>query len=92
MADSMNENVIEFLRDSKTATVTLCQGRYISRIKAYAEKYPDECQILFENADGSILAHVPTRWVHITRHSGHEFSEEQKNANIERLKSYRQRH
>lgn len=59
----MNENVIEFLRDQETATLTLCQGRYIGKIRKLAEKYPDECKIIFENEDGSILAHIPVTWI-----------------------------
>ena len=63
-SDSM-ENGIEFVRDGKTATVQFCQGRYITRIKRLAKKYPDECQIIAENSDGSIFAHIPVEWVYI---------------------------
>lgn len=64
--DMMNENVIEFYRNQKTATVTFCQGRYVTKIKKIAEERPDECEIVAENPDGSIVAHVPTKWVRIT--------------------------
>lgn len=63
--DNLNENVIEFIRDDKTATVTFCQGRYISRIKELAERKPDDVQIVTENRDGTIVAHIPTSWVKI---------------------------
>lgn len=69
------ENVIEFLRGEKTASVTFCQGRYVSRIKKLATKYPDECQIVRENRDGSILAHVPVSWIKVSRPA--ELSEKQ---------------
>lgn len=67
LPDSSNvtENVIEFLRDQKQATLTFSQGRYISRIKKLAESHPEECQIVSENRDGSICAHVPVSWVRI---------------------------
>ena len=39
------ENVIEFMKDAKTATVTFSQGRYITKIKNLAEKYPDKVEI-----------------------------------------------
>ena len=61
-----SENVIEWLRDSKTAMITLTQGRYISKIKKYAESKPDECKILVENSDGSICARIPISWVKIS--------------------------
>ena len=63
--DDFRENVIEFVQNDKTATVTFCQGRFISRIKELAEKFPEECQITAENSDGSIVAHIPTKWVRI---------------------------
>lgn len=62
----VNENVIEWLRGSKTATATLIKSRYSKRVKAYAEKYPDDVKILAENLDGSIVAHIPVKAVKIT--------------------------
>lgn len=60
-----DENVIEFTKDQKRATVTFCQGRYKTQIERLAKKFPDECQIVERNADGSMMAHVPTEWVKI---------------------------
>lgn len=60
-----SENVIEWVKDAKRATLTLSQRRTISRVKRLAEKYPDKCQILAENKDGSIYAHIPVSWVRI---------------------------
>lgn len=63
------ENAIEFIKGSARATVTFSQGRYISRIKELAEKYPEECEIVVINkrvGEGeSICAHIPTAWVRI---------------------------
>ena len=78
------ENTIEFTRDSKTATVTFSQGRYISKIKNLAESHPESCRILIENKDGSILARVPVSWVKISRPK--EITEEHKRAIIKNLK------
>ncbi len=64
--NASGENVIEFIRDGKTATLTLCQGRYISRIRSLAKERPEQCGILAENADGStIVAHCPSDWIKI---------------------------
>ncbi len=60
------ENVIEFIKDSERATVTFCQGRYKSRIKKLAAERPEECEIVAENQDGSLCAHVPTTWIRIS--------------------------
>lgn len=73
---SNNENVIEWLRDAKTALVTLTQGRYITKIKKYAQSNPEECRVLTENSDGSICARIPISWVKIS--PPREVSEEQR--------------
>ncbi|MCD8120818.1 MAG: hypothetical protein LUE65_01065 [Clostridiales bacterium] len=59
-----NENVIEFLKDSDRATLTFCQGRFITRVRKLAESYP-ECQIVVENKSGSVVAHIPTSWIKV---------------------------
>lgn len=61
-----NENVIEFIKDEKRATVTFTQGRYKSRIRKLAENHPEECQIVVENMDGSLCACIPVEWVKIS--------------------------
>lgn len=81
------ENVIEWLRDSKTATLTICQGRYKSKIEKLAEQYPDEVQILQRNEDGSILVKVPTNYIKISRPK--QVSEEQRIESARRLAFYR---
>ena len=60
-----SENVIEWLRDDIMATLTLSQRAMISRVKELATKRPQECSVVCENADGSILARIPREWVRI---------------------------
>lgn len=84
------ENNIEFIRDHERATCSFTQGRFISKIRKLAEKYPDECQIVAENDDGSIVAHFPVKWIHISRREGRELTEEEKIASAERLRKYRE--
>ena len=61
------QSLIEFLNNQKVATVTLSQGRYISKVRKLAKSYPDEVQIEAENKDGSILVHMPTSYIKISR-------------------------
>lgn len=56
------ENVIEFLQNSETASVTLSQKRYITKL---VKRHPDQAQILAENPDGTIFARIPVSWVKI---------------------------
>lgn len=78
------ENGIEFTKDAKTATVQFCQGRYKSRIKRLAEKYPEECEILAENKDGTLLAHIPVEWVKII--PPRQLSEDEKQKRAEAMR------
>lgn len=83
------ENVIEWLKDSKMATLTLTQRRYITRVRQYAESRPGECSILAENADGSICARVPVSWVRISPQAIRNITEEQRIKRAENLKRIR---
>lgn len=85
----MNDNVIEFLKNEDTATVTFSQGRYITKIKKLAEKYPDECEIVAENKDGSIMTHIPVRWILISNRS-RDLSEEERQVIADRLRNTRE--
>ena len=82
--ETTSENCIEWIRNSKTATVFFSQGRYISKIKKLAEKYPEEVQITHENKDGSIVAHIPTSYIKINN-SKRELTDEERKAIGDRL-------
>lgn len=83
------ENVIEWLRDSDTATVCFSQKRMITKIKRLAEKFPDEVQIVAENKT-SIVAHIPVKAIKINLPKREEMTSEQKIKAIERLKRARE--
>lgn len=55
------ENCIEWLTGQRTITCTISQQKYISKIKALYEKYPNKVKILKENEDGTILAKLPLK-------------------------------
>lgn len=63
--EGYSENVIEWVRDSPTATITLSQKRIITRVRKLSESHPEECRVLAENEDGSICARIPVSWVKI---------------------------
>ena len=84
------ENGIEFLKDSKTATVQFCQGRYKSRIKKLAAERPEECEILAENPDGTLLAHIPVEWVKISPPAAR--SELQRELAREKMLAFHEKH
>ena len=83
-------NMIEFIRDSDQATVSFSQGRYITKIKRLVAERPEECEIVAENNDGSICAHVPITWVKISPPAAR--SEEQKEQARELMRNYHAKH
>lgn len=88
--EGCTENVIEWIRDEKRATLSLSQRRTISRVKQLAESHPEECQIVAENKDGSICAHVPVDWIRIN--PGKELTEEQRKQRAETLRKNMLKH
>ena len=88
--NSMKENVIEWYNDSEMVTVTLNQKRYINKVKKYAKQHPDECDIVAENDDGSICAHVPLKWIKISRNN-RTLTDEERRIAAERLKDARRK-
>ena len=78
------ENVLEFLDYEEKMTLTIHQKKYINKIKSLAEKYPDEVTIDCINKDGTILAHMPTSYLHLFR--PYQLSEEQRKIYAEKAK------
>lgn len=64
--ETSNENAIEWIRGQKTATVTVSGNTKLnSRVRKIAKERPDECQIDVENSDGSLVVHLPVKWIKI---------------------------
>lgn len=66
MIGDLKENLIEWYTGSDTVTVTFTQKKFVNRIKRMAETHGKQVEIVAENSDGSITAHIPLRAVHLT--------------------------
>lgn len=65
--ETTQENVIEWIRNDKTVTVTFANNtRFNTKVKKLADKYPEEVEIVKENSDGSIVAHLPLSYIKIS--------------------------
>ena len=84
------ENELEWLRGQKVIAGTLCRGKFANRIRALAEKNPEEVRILADNEDGSIFFHMPITYLHIYPPQKRELTEEQKRISAERLAKARE--
>lgn len=72
------------VKEAWIAYLTFSQGRYKSVIRKLAEKHPDDCQIIADNEDGSICAHVPVAWIRISPPK--QYTEEQRQQMGERMR------
>ena len=94
--ETEQENVVEFIRNSKIATATFSQRSWVTKMQRLAEKFPDEVQIVAVNKDvdgnvNSVVAHFPVSFLHINHRVRTDMTDEQKMAIAERLKSARQK-
>ena len=80
------ENAIEWYTGDNRITATVSQMRLKNKIKKYATNYPEEVEIVAENPDGTLLAHMPLKYLHIVR--PRLLTEEDRKAASERLKKY----
>lgn len=87
----MKETVYEHLEGNETFTLTADEPWSIRMIKRLAEKHPDECVIIAENKDGSILAHVPYKWVKVSPPRTLNLSAEQRKELGERMSAMRRK-
>lgn len=81
------ENAIEWYTGDDTVTISLSQKKFINKIKKLSEEFPDEVRIDRINNDGTVLAHIPLRYIRISR--PRELSEEEKENARKRLLAYR---
>jgi hypothetical protein len=82
------ENMIEFITGQHTTTVTFTNGKHIRKIKELYETNKDDFKSYIENADGSICARIPLKWVRISAGrtgSKREMTEEEKDILRQRL-------
>ena len=74
-------------------SVTAYQTKFIKQIKALAEMHPDEVKLIPTNLKGTILAHMPEKYVHVSfsERTKREMSDKERAAAAERLKKAREK-
>ena len=70
------DNGVEWYTGDDKVTVTFSQRKWVSKIKKLSVSRPDEVELVVENEDGSIVAHIPLSYVKISPPK--KVSEEQK--------------
>ena len=96
----VKETVIEHCEGDEYVAITAAEQwsrnllKKLSRIEPKVEpnfelKFEPKVEIIAENEDGTIFAHVPLSWIHIRPPKRMNFSEEQKQRFAENLKRVR---
>lgn len=88
MAD-MNENVIEWLDGEDVIAVTLHQKRFVNQVRNLA-KQDKNVEILAQNSDGSIFAHLPISYMKLRRNRTVNQTAEEKSEWAERMRQLRE--
>ena len=70
------DNGVECYTVDERVTVKFSQRKCVSKIKKLADKRPNDVEIVVENEDGSIVAHLPLSFIKISPPK--QVSEEQK--------------
>ena len=86
----LDENHIEFYRDSDTATVYFTKRKYINRIEKLKKEHPDEVVIQNETKS-DILAKVPLSWIRVMPPRQVNLTDEQREELRVRLKQMREK-
>ena len=64
------ENCLEWLTGQDTITATLTQKAFIGKVLKLAENPESGVEITAKNADGSIVAHLPIKALHLAIYKG----------------------
>lgn len=84
---NFNETACDYLSCDKQATFCSSEIKWINKILKLAEQYPDEVeiQVMPEDNQGMILAHIPKRWFKIAPPRKSNMTAEQREAMVQRL-------
>ena len=87
------ETSINYLNVDEQATFCSSEKKWINKILALHEKYPDKVQIKYypEDNSGMLYAHIPKNWLKVSPPRQVNYTEEQKAAMAERLAAAREK-
>lgn len=83
----IKETSIDRIQGETSCSVFTSELKFINQIKKWAQKHPSKVQIVKENNDGSILAHVPNEWFNfVGPKKQYNLSQEQREARAARMR------
>lgn len=89
----IKEGCVNWVDVDDIVSVTAYERKMIRQIYEIHEKHPDEVTIVAVNDDGTVCAHMPKKYVHVSigERAKREMTEEQRLAAGERLKKAREK-
>lgn len=87
--EEVRETVYEHISGGNTFTITAAERWSVTMLRRLKEKYPEQVEVLYENKDGSILAHVPFDWMRIVPKKQDTRSPEERIAAAKRMNAAR---
>lgn len=86
----MRENCIEWIEGDERVTVTTYHRKFINKLKAISKENPEDVEIIAENEDGSICAHVSINCIGISPKRKYNLSDERRQQLRENFKKVRE--
>lgn len=87
------ETCVEYISEDKHATFCSGETKWINKILKLKAAHPDDVHIdlMPEDNHGTILAHIPKKWLKISPPRQVNYTDEQKAAMAERLAAAREK-
>lgn len=85
----MRETCYSHIQGDKFMEITACERWSIGMVKRLKERNPDDVKIIYENPDGSLVAHMPASWMRIVPRRKVVISDERREQLAEHMKSIR---
>ena len=85
----MNETCFDHLNGESTATISTDDRSVKLKLAKLYQSYPDDVQLVAENDDGSVMYHLPWKWVKFSPPRKVYMTDERKAELAERLRMMR---
>ena len=87
----INETVYDHIKGRDTVTVTAGEQWSVNMVRRLKAQRPDEVEIVAENKDGSVLAHIPLSWMRIVPKRTRDMTDEKRQELSEWMKKVREK-
>ena len=93
VSNRCKEGCVNWLSEDDLVSVTVFEKKFNNQIEKLVDAHPDEVRIVAVNEDGTMVAHLLKKYVHVnfSERAKREMTEDQKAAAAERMRAMRQK-